>query len=228
VQQISRVMHITITFFTALTVVITIYLTAYVRKDDPVLADLNGVGVPGTLTQFSPQRTCFINLSLLMGGSLVTVVKKNLSDNSYFVLVEGNVLRREILEVESLSVDPDGHHDLVGHNSLVRRLSHHQLSDNHCLETSENGGGGVEMQGGHRRRSSMVVSSSDELDSHGTHSICDGFAADSDRPPQWHASFFSADLEGGIEMETMENVEEEEDMSGTDEEVIGSGVHTGG
>jgi hypothetical protein len=80
--------------------------------------------------------------------------------------------------------------------------------------------GGVEMQGGHRRRSSMVFSSLDELDSHGTHSICDGFAADSDRPPQWHASFFSADLEGGIEMETMENVEEEEDMSGTDEEVM--------
>ena len=122
-----------------------------------MLADLNGVGVPGTLTQFSAQRTCYINLSLLMAGSLVTVVKKNLSDNSYFVLVEGNVLRREILEVESLSVDPDGHHDLVGHNSLVQRLSHHQVSDNHCLETSENGdtsssssssssSGGVEMQ----------------------------------------------------------------------------------
>ena len=147
VQQISRVMHMTITFITALTLFVTIYLSAYVWKDDVVLADLNGVGVSGTLTQFSAQRTCFINLSLLMAGSLVTAVKKNLSDNSYFIFISGNVLRREILEVESLSVDPDGHHDLVGHNSLVQRVSDHQLSDNHCLEPSENGDGGrVEMQ----------------------------------------------------------------------------------
>jgi hypothetical protein len=146
VQQISRVMHMTITFIIALTLVVSIYLSAYVWQDDVVLADLNGVGVPGTLTQFSAQRTCFINLSLLMAGSLVTVVMKNLSGNSYFIFIGGNVLRREILEVELLRVDPDGHHDRVGHNSLVQRLSHHQLSHNHCLETSENGDGGVEMQ----------------------------------------------------------------------------------
>jgi hypothetical protein len=99
-----------------------------VWKDDVVLADLNGVGVTGLLTRFALLRTCFINLSLLMAGSLATVVKKNLSDNSYFVLVEGNVLRREILEVESLSVDPDGHHDFIGHDSLQRRLSRHSRS----------------------------------------------------------------------------------------------------
>ena len=145
VQQISRVMHMTITFILALTLVVSIYLSAYVWQDDVVLADLNGVGVPGTLTQFSAQRTCFINLSLLMAGSLVTVVKKNLSDNSYFIFISGNVLRREILEVESLRVDPDGHHEfflvqrLSRHNSLVQRLSRHQVSDNHCLESSENG-----------------------------------------------------------------------------------------
>jgi hypothetical protein len=108
-----------------LTLVVTIYLSAYVWKDDVVLADLNGVGVPGTLTMYAVLRTCFINLLLLMAGSLVMVVMKNLSDNSYFVFVFGNVLRREILEVESLSVKLDGHHDLVGHNSLQSRLGRH-------------------------------------------------------------------------------------------------------
>jgi hypothetical protein len=125
VQQISRVMHITITFTLALTLATAIYLSTFVWQDDVELADLNGAGVSGSLTRYAVQRTCLINLSLLMAGSLVTVVKKNLTDNSYFVLVSANVLRREILEVESLSVDPDGHHDLVGHNSLRRRLSRH-------------------------------------------------------------------------------------------------------
>ena len=53
------------------------------------------------------------------------VVMKNLSDNSYFVFVFGNVLRREILEVESLRVKLDGHYDLVGHNALQSRLGRH-------------------------------------------------------------------------------------------------------
>ena len=125
VQQISRVMHMAITFIAALTLVVNIYLTVYVWKDDVVLADLNGIRVPGILTVFAAQRMCFINLLLLMAGSLVTDVRMNLSDNRYFIIVEGNVLRREILEVESLSVDPDGHHDLVGHNSLQRSLISH-------------------------------------------------------------------------------------------------------
>jgi hypothetical protein len=125
VQQISRVMHITITFALAITLATAIYLSTFVWQDDVVLADLNGAGVPGTLTRYSVQRTCLINLSLLMAGSLVTVVKKNLTDTSYFGLVTGNVLRREILEVEPLRVKLDEHHDLVGHNSLQRSLSQH-------------------------------------------------------------------------------------------------------
>jgi hypothetical protein len=124
VQQISRVMHMTITLFIALTLLVTIYLSAYVWKNDVMLTDLNGVGVPGTLSQFSAQRTCFINLLLLMRGSLVTVVKKDLLDNSYFVFLSGSVLRREILEVDSLSVDPDGDDDLiVEHHHHQRSLS---------------------------------------------------------------------------------------------------------
>jgi len=99
-----------------------------VWQDDVVLADLNGVGVPGTLTRYAVMRTCLINLSLLMAGSLVTVVKKNLTDNSYFVLVSGNVLRWEILEVDSLSVDPDGDNDLIVENSLQRSLSRHSAA----------------------------------------------------------------------------------------------------
>ena len=125
VQQISRVMHITITFTLALTLATAIYLSTFLWQDDAVLADLNGAGLPGTLTRYAVQRTCLINLSLLMAGSLVTVVKKNLTDSSFFVLVSGNVLRRDILEVESLSADLDGHQDLVGHSSLQRRLSRH-------------------------------------------------------------------------------------------------------
>ena len=128
VQQISRVMHVTITFTLALTLGTVIYLSAYVWQDDVVLADLNGIGVPGTLTRYAVQRTCLINLSLLRAGSLVTVVKKNLIDNSYFVLVSGNVLRREILEVESLRVDPDGDNDLIVENTLQRILSRHSAA----------------------------------------------------------------------------------------------------
>ena len=141
-QQISRVMHMTITFITALTLVITIYLTAYVWKDDVVLADLNGIGVPGILTLYAIQRTCYINLLLLMAGSLVTVVKKNLSDNSYFVFVEGSVMRQELLELESLSDDPDGGYDLVLDTPLHQRLSHHKRSVQFSLNS---GHGTVEM-----------------------------------------------------------------------------------
>jgi hypothetical protein len=125
VQQISRVIHVTITFTLALALVTVIYLSAYVWQDDVVLADLNGVGVPGTLTQYVVQRTCLINLSLLMAGSLITVVKKNLTDNSYFVLVSGNVLRQEIQEVDSSSVDLDGDNDLIVENSLQSRFGRH-------------------------------------------------------------------------------------------------------
>ena len=118
VQQISRVMHVTLTFTTVLTLVGAIYLTAYVWKDDVVLTDLNGAGVPGTLTHFTVQRTCFINLFLLMEGSLVMVVTKSLPDGSYFVLLTGNVTRRQILEAESLNDYPDGDNDMIVQNSL--------------------------------------------------------------------------------------------------------------
>jgi hypothetical protein len=126
VQQISRVMHISITFTLALTLAVTIYLTAYVWDDDVVLGDLNGVENPGVVTRYSIQRMCFINLLLLMAGSLVKVVTKNLSDNGFFVLVSGNVLRRDIMEVESLSNNPEGDNDFIVENSLMQRLSQHQ------------------------------------------------------------------------------------------------------
>ena len=126
--RISRVMHTILTIFVALTMILTIYFSAFVWQNDPVLADLNGAGVSGTLTRYAAMRICLINLSLLMAGSLVTVVKKNLTDNSYFVLVSANVLRQEILEAESLSASLDGHHDLVGYNSLQRRLTRHSTA----------------------------------------------------------------------------------------------------
>jgi hypothetical protein len=113
VQQISRPTHTTITFITALTLIVAIYLSAYMWKDDAVLADLNGVGVSGVLTRFALLRTCFINLLLLMAGALSVSVGKSLPYGSYFVLLTGNVMRRQILEVESLNDDPDGDNDLI-------------------------------------------------------------------------------------------------------------------
>ena len=63
-----------------------------------------------------------------MAGSLKTSLKNNFSDNQYFVLVTGNVLRREILELEHLSDHPHADNDLVVQNSLEHRISQH-LSD---------------------------------------------------------------------------------------------------
>jgi hypothetical protein len=68
-------------------------------QDDVVLADLNGVGVPGVVTRYAVQRTCLINLLLLMAGALKNSLKMNLSQNSYFVLVSGQVRRKQILEI---------------------------------------------------------------------------------------------------------------------------------
>jgi hypothetical protein len=113
VKKISRIMHITITFSIAITLAAVIYLSLYVWQDDVVLADLNGVNKAGVLTRYSLQRTCAINLLVVMAVSIKNVVKKNLSDNSYFVLVAGYVTRRQILEVETMSDDPDGGIDTV-------------------------------------------------------------------------------------------------------------------
>ena len=96
--------------------------------DDAELPDLNGESRAGVLTKYTLQRTCLINLLLLMAGAMMTAVTKNLKFNGYFTLVTGNVLRREILEVEKLSCDPDGHNDTIVDNSLKRRLSTHRLS----------------------------------------------------------------------------------------------------
>jgi hypothetical protein len=128
VNRISRLTHTTITFTIAVGIALGIYLSAFVWQDDTVLADLNGAGVAGVLTRFTVFRTCFINMLLLMAGSLVTVVKKNLSDNSYFVLISGNVLRRDIMEVESLGADPDGDNDFIVDNSLELQLRRHRRS----------------------------------------------------------------------------------------------------
>merc|ERR1711865_1221901 len=89
VKTVSRITHLSITFSIVLTIALTAYLSAYVWQDDVVLADLNGVGVPGVVTRYAVQRTCLINLLLLMAGALKNSLKMNLSQNSYFVLVSG-------------------------------------------------------------------------------------------------------------------------------------------
>jgi hypothetical protein len=98
VKQISRILHVVITFSVASATVFGIYLTAFVWQDDSVLADLNGFGVAGTLTRYGIMRTCFGNLLFLMSGSIVMGVTTNWADNTHFVLVAGQVLRSEIIE----------------------------------------------------------------------------------------------------------------------------------
>jgi hypothetical protein len=107
------------------TLALSIYLSAFVWLDDIVLVDL---GKNGTITKFHVWRTCFVNLLLLLTGSLVSFVKKNLSDNSYFQTMDGFVLRRDIMELESLHIDPDGRNDVNVNDSLKHRLSCHQQS----------------------------------------------------------------------------------------------------
>jgi hypothetical protein len=118
--MISRTMLITCTFGVAITLASSIYLTTYVWQDDSLLADLNGAGLRGVLTRYDLQRTCAFNLLVLMAMSLM-----NLSDHSYFILVSGTVSRRQILELEKLSDDPDGGNDTVVEHSLQWLLSQH-------------------------------------------------------------------------------------------------------
>jgi hypothetical protein len=119
-KMISRTMLITCTFGVAITLASFIYLTIYVWQDDSLLADLNGAGLRGVLTRYDLQRTCAFNLLVLMAMSLM-----NLSDHSYFILVSGTVSRRQILELEKLSDDPDGGNDTVVEHSLQWLLSQH-------------------------------------------------------------------------------------------------------
>jgi hypothetical protein len=128
-KRISRIMQVSITVAVALTLAFTIWMTTFVWQDDAVLADFNGAGVEGTLTRYSLHRTCFINLLLIMGGSIVTVLRKNRSDNVYFLVVEGLVGRQEIMKLVSLNFDLDGVNDLNLHASLPRRLNRHSMVD---------------------------------------------------------------------------------------------------
>jgi hypothetical protein len=58
-----------------------------------------------------------------MAGALSVSVNKSFADGSYFVLVTGNVMRRQILEAESLSDYPDGDDDLIVQNSPMSTVS---------------------------------------------------------------------------------------------------------
>jgi hypothetical protein len=62
-----------------------------------------------------------------MAGALSVSVTKSLPDGSFFLLVTGNVTRRQILEAESLGDYPDGGNDLIVQNSLEHNLSRHSL-----------------------------------------------------------------------------------------------------
>jgi hypothetical protein len=125
VHEISRIVHVSLTVTIALGITVTIYLTAFVWQDDAVLADFNGVGVEGIVTRYAVHRTCFINMLVLIGGSLKNLFKKNWRDNIYFTVVEGPVSRQVIMELESLSADPDGYNSAVMCEALAHRISRH-------------------------------------------------------------------------------------------------------
>ena len=62
-----------------------------------------------------------------MAGALSVSVTKSLPDGSYFVLLTGNVMRRQILEAESLGDFPDGDNDMIVQNSHKHSLSRHLM-----------------------------------------------------------------------------------------------------
>jgi hypothetical protein len=132
-HRINRIMYTTITLWMVVTYLFSIYCYLLVWQNNAVLADLNGAGVPGTVTRFYIQQMCCINLLVLIGGSLFTLLKKNWSDNTYFHVCDGYVLRREIIEIMELGsrTEPDGAADLNMHNTLECRLKRH-WSDFKC------------------------------------------------------------------------------------------------
>jgi hypothetical protein len=132
VKQISRTMHITLMFWVVISVMLAVVLSSFVWTDDTVLGDVNG-GQNGELTHFAVKRTRLINLLVLMVSALITIVKKNRSDNAYFSTVDGNVMRWEILELVSLRIDPDG----VMHNALKRTISRHSIATS-CVDMKRN------------------------------------------------------------------------------------------
>ena len=100
VKRVSRVMRVSLTLFTALTLALTFYLSAYVWLDDRFLVDLNPI-VPGVLTTYQVWRTCWMTLGLLMAGSLYTTVF-DWTEGKYMVFVSGYVPRKEVLEMKSV------------------------------------------------------------------------------------------------------------------------------
>jgi hypothetical protein len=133
IKKISRTMLITITFAVTCMLVAVIYLSMYVWQDDDVLADLNGASAAGVLTRFDVQRAALINMLLLVAKSLKTIFKVNFADNKHFDLVEGHIMRRQILEVEKLCDDPAGDNDFVVNNSLAQLLTEH----GRCIEDAD-------------------------------------------------------------------------------------------
>jgi hypothetical protein len=101
VQRISRSIRAILTIFAVLNVALGFYLTTYIWANDSVLADLNGVDVSGTVNKYETWRTCFVNLGLLMTGSLYTMVF-DWNEGKYMILVTGCVSRQAVLELDSL------------------------------------------------------------------------------------------------------------------------------
>jgi hypothetical protein len=141
VQRISRITRATITIFAALSVLIGIYLSAYVWTSDTILADLNGVDNRGTVKKYYLWRICFINLGVLMAGSLYTMVR-DWQEGEYMVLVTGFVPRQAVLDLESVMttiVGDSGAQVTIRTESVssltleVRGLSLNTLADHeHC------------------------------------------------------------------------------------------------
>ena len=68
---------------------------------DFVIADLNGAGVPGTLTKLGVMRTCFTNMLLQVAGGLYTLVL-DWNDGHFMWVASGYVQRADVLQLESV------------------------------------------------------------------------------------------------------------------------------
>jgi hypothetical protein len=97
----SRRARVIITLAMIVNLVLSIVVTIFVWKDDPVMADLNGEKVKGELTKYQMWRCCFYNLLALSAGSLWTTVY-DWKEGRYMKALGGSVFRSDIINLDSM------------------------------------------------------------------------------------------------------------------------------
>jgi hypothetical protein len=121
--RLSRMSRATLTLFVVLRCLVGICFSLFVTTDDPQVADLNGPEVAGTLTKLWLDRMCFLNLALLMSGSLYTL-KVDWLEGKLMTVAFGYVLREDVVAMQSVTdlVKGDSWKEF-DHNSQLSRAS---------------------------------------------------------------------------------------------------------